>query len=53
MENISVTVFEPMVNSFTDADELMNFAMAWGLLESPRCGYDYFSLETRSTVVRL
>ena len=35
MENISVSVFETMVNSFTGADELLNIAIAWGLLESP------------------
>jgi hypothetical protein len=30
MENIAAT-FEIMVNSFTDADELMNFAATWGI----------------------
>ena len=44
MENISAAVFETMVNSFTDADELMNFAMTWGLLESPMVRLRLFQL---------
>ena len=44
MENISAAVFETMVNSFTDADELMNFPMTWGLLESPAVRLRLFQL---------
>ena len=44
MENISAAVFETMVNSFTDADELLKFAMTWGLLESPAVRLRLFQL---------
>ena len=44
MENISAAVFETMVNSFTDADALLNFAMTWGLLESPAVRLRLFQL---------
>ena len=44
MENISSAVFETMVNFFTDADELLNFTMTWGLLESPTVRLRLFQL---------
>ena len=44
MENISAVVFETMANSLTDADELMNFAMTCGLLESPAVRLGLFQL---------
>ena len=44
MANISSAVIETMVNSFTDADELLNFAMTWGLLESPTVRLRLFQL---------
>ena len=44
MENISAAVFETMVNSFTDVDEFMNFAITWGLLESPTVRLRLFQL---------
>lgn len=43
MENFSVT-FEMMVNSFTDADELMNFAARWGIQDSPGVRFRLFQL---------
>ena len=44
MEIISSAVIETMVNSFTDADELLTFAMTWGLLESPTVRLRLFQL---------
>ena len=44
MENISALAFETMGNSFTDADELLNFAMTWGLPESPAVRLRLFQL---------
>ena len=44
MENISAAVFETMVNSFTDADDLLGFAMTLGLLESPAVRLRLFQL---------
>ena len=35
MEVTSATVFLNMVNSFTDADQLMDFAATWEILDSP------------------
>ena len=35
MEVTSATVFLNMVNSFTDADQLMDFAATWGIQDSP------------------
>jgi hypothetical protein len=43
MENIAAT-FEMMVNSFTDADELMNFAATWGIQDSPGVRFRLFQL---------
>ena len=45
MENISAT-FEMMVNSFTDADQLMNFAATWGIQESPLVRFRLYQLRT-------
>ena len=35
MEVTSAAVFLNMVNSFTDADQLMDFAATWGIQDSP------------------
>ena len=35
MANRSETVLEKSVNSFTEADELMDFAVIWGIQDSP------------------
>ena len=35
MEVTSASVFLNMVNSFTDADQLMDFAATWGIQDSP------------------
>ena len=35
MEVTSAAVFLNMVNSFTDADHLMDFAATWGIQDSP------------------
>ncbi len=43
MENISAT-FDAMVNSFNDADDLMNFAATWGIQESPAVRFRLFQL---------
>ncbi len=43
MENISAT-FDAMVNSFTDADDLMNFAATWGIQDSPAVRFRLFQL---------
>ncbi|XP_060564754.1 uncharacterized protein LOC132723964 [Ruditapes philippinarum] len=43
MENIAAT-FEMMVNSFTDAEELMNFAATWGIQDSPGVRFRLFQL---------
>jgi hypothetical protein len=45
--------FEMTADTFTDADELMNFAATWGIQDSPGCNFDFFSKETRNTVATL
>lgn len=47
MENITA-VFETMLNSFTDADQLMDFAATWGIQDSPALRLRLFQL--RNTV---
>ena len=44
MANSSVTVLEKMVNSFTNADELMHFAATWGLQDSVAVRFRLFQL---------
>ena len=44
MENISSS-FDMMVNTFTDADELMNFAVTWGIQDWPAVRLRYFQLK--------
>ncbi len=46
MDNIAAT-FELMVNSFTDADELMNFAATWGIQDSPVARFRLFQLRNQ------
>jgi hypothetical protein len=41
MENIAATL-EMMVNTFTDAEELMNFAATWGITDSPGVRFQLF-----------
>ena len=43
MDNVAAT-FEMMVNTFTDADELMNFAATWGIQDSPVVRFQLFQL---------
>lgn len=43
MESITAQ-FQTMVNSFTDADELMNFAATWGIQDSPAVRFRLFQL---------
>ena len=47
MANNSVTILETMVNSFTNADELMNFAATWGLQDSLAVRYKLFQINTQ------
>ena len=47
MANDSVTILETMVNSFTNADELMNFAATWGLQDSLAVRYKLFQISTQ------
>ena len=47
MANNSVTILETMVNSFTNADELMNFAATWGLQDSLAVRYKLFQMNTQ------
>ena len=44
MDNI-VSTFEIMVNSYTNADELMNFAATMGIQESPSVRFRLFQLQ--------
>ena len=44
MANNSVTILETMVNSFTNADKLMNFAATWGLQDSLAVRYKLFQI---------
>ena len=46
MDNI-VSTFEIMVNSYTNADELMNFAATMGIQESPSVRFRLFQLRHR------
>ena len=46
MANNSVTILKTMVNSFTNADELMNFAATWGLQDSLAVRYKLFQINT-------
>ena len=47
MANNSVTILETMVNSFTNADELMDFAATWGLQDSLAVRYKLFQMNTQ------
>ena len=47
MANNTVTIHETMVNSFTNADELMNFAATWGLQDSLAVRYKLFQINTQ------
>ena len=47
MENNSVTILKTMVNSFTNADELMKFAATWGLQDSLAVRYKLFQINTQ------
>ena len=47
MANNSVTILETKVNSFTNADELMNFAATWGLQDSLAVRYKLFQINTQ------
>ena len=47
MANNSVTILKTMVNSFTNADELMNFAATWGLQDSLAVRYKLFQINTQ------
>ena len=47
MANNSVTILETMVNSFTNADELMNFSATWGLQDSLAVRYKLFQINTQ------
>ena len=47
MANNSVTILETMVNSFTNADKLMNFAATWGLQDSLAVRYKLFQINTQ------
>ena len=44
MANNAVAVLELMVISFTDADELMDFAATWGVQDSPTLQFRLFQL---------
>ena len=47
MANNSVTILKKMVNSFTNADELMNFAATWGLQDSLAVRYKLFQMNSQ------
>ena len=47
MANNSVTTLETMVNSFTNVDELMDFAATWGLQDSLAVRYKLFQMKTQ------
>ena len=47
MANNSITILETMVNFFTNADELMNFAATWGLQDSLAVRYKLFQMNTQ------
>ena len=47
MANNSVTILETMVNSFTNTDELMDFAVTWGLQDSLAVRYKLFQMNTQ------
>ena len=47
MANNSVTILETMVNSFTNADKLMDFAATWGLQDSLAVRYKLFQMNTQ------
>ena len=47
MANNSVTILETMVNSFTNVDELMNFAATWELQDSLAVRYKLFQINTQ------
>ena len=47
MANNSVTILKTMVNSFTNADELMNFAATCGIQDSLAVRYKLFQINTQ------
>ena len=47
MANNSVTILETMVNSSTNADELMDFAATWGLQDSLAVRYKLVQMNTQ------
>ena len=47
MANNSVTILKTMVISFTNVDELMNFAATWGLKDSLAVRYNLFQMNTQ------
>ena len=47
LANNSVTILETMVNSFTNGDELMNFAATWGWQDSLAVRYKLFQINTQ------
>ena len=47
MANNSVTILKTLVNSFTNADELMDFAATWGLQDSLAVRYKLFQMNTQ------
>ena len=46
MEVTSAAVFLNMVNSFTDADQLMDFAATWGIQDSPVVRLIFYQLRS-------
>ena len=47
MANNSFTILETMVNPFTNADDLMNFAATWGLQDLLAVRYKLFQMNTQ------